>query len=462
MAQQILFKRGSNVYESYLLLQNALNKLAWTPGEPVVASYLNEKLEKRTIIAIGVATGVENANNSDCYRVILEEKSVNDAISSLQGTLSVLADTLSDHVETLANGTGEGAISGHVINSDESEIEFINGIGKIKNASIALNKLATSASSGILGYRSNELNSTDGAAPVRVLSWSEIASALIEHANFKSFNGAVVGGIEPTIDDGKLRITLGDGLIAAADGDNAVKISIDGELGGQQGALNVTTAEGSQIIFSGTTDALKGEFPSALQFKSAPAITEGAVSVGDAGDNDDSSLIPTISYVREKIKSAIAETDAMTYKGVLDPTVDGFTLPAGNSGDTYKVSKAGSISELGEVHVGDMVICTKDNTDAGKPGNWDLIEVHDGSISAPVSAVDGNIAVFAQNGAALVDSEVKASDLLLKGASTRITVNNGLSASGELGSEEGLTISHDAVTVSDETEGDVITDITVM
>ena len=89
-----------------------------------------------------------------------------------------------------------------------------------------------------------------------------------------------------------------------------------------------------------------------------------------------------------------------------------------------------------------------------------MIEVHDGSISAPVSAVDGNIAVFAQSGAALVDSEVKASDLLLKGA-THITVTNGLSASGELGSEEGLTISHDVVTVSDETEGDVITDITV-
>lgn len=459
MAQQILLKRGSKVYENYLLLQNALNNLAWTPGEPVVASYLNEKLEKRTIIAIGVAIGIENANNSDCYRVILEEKSVNDAISSLQGTLSVLADTLSDHVETLANGTGKDAISGHVINSDESEIEFTNGIGKIKNASIALNKLATSASSGILGYKSSDLNPTDGAAPVKVLTWDDIASALIEHANFKPFNGAVVGGIEPTSDDGKLRITLGDGLIAAADGDNAVKISIDGELGGQQGALNVTTAEGSQIIFSGTTDALKGEFPSALQFKSAPSITEGAVSVGDPGDNDDSALIPTVSYVREKIKSAIAETDAMTYKGVLDPTVDGFTLPSGNSGDTYKISKNGSILGLGDVHVGDMVICTSDDTSANTPASWDLIEVHDGSISAPVSAVDGNIAVFTQGGAALVDSNVQAEDLLLKG-STTIVVNDGLTGGGVLGNGE-LTISHNTVEVTDETTGDVITDITV-
>lgn len=461
MAQQILLKRGSKVFDNYLQLQAALKNLVWVEGEPVVASYLNEKLEKRTIIAIGIANGIENADNSDCYRVILEEKSVNDAISSLQGTLSVLAGTLSDHADTLANGTGENAISGHVVNSDESEIEFTNGIGKIKNASIALNKLATSASPGILGYKSTEISPTDGAAPVRVLSWDDIASALAEQAGFKPFNGAVIGGIEPSIEDGKIRITLGNGLIAAADGSSAVKISIDGELGNQQGALDITTAEGSQIIFSGSTDALKGELATNFQFKSAPSITEGAVTVGDPRDNDDSSIIPTVSYVRAKIKDAIAETDAMTYKGTLDPTVDGFVLPAGNSGDTYKVSKAGSISGLGEVHVGDMVICTEDNTEAGVPGNWDLIEVHDGSISAPVSAADGNIAVFAQGGAALVDSEVKASDLLLKGASTRITVNNGLSASGELGSEEGLTISHDVVTVSDETEGDVITDITV-
>ena len=97
--------------------------------------------------------------------------------------------------------------------------------------------------------------------------------------------------------------------------------------------------------------------------------------------------IPTTAAVKSYVDSALGANDAMVYKGTLDATSDGIYTPAANCGDTYKVSAAGKVNGV-NVQVGDMFICTTDNTEAATStnaatvqNNWNVIQANiDGAL----------------------------------------------------------------------------------
>jgi hypothetical protein len=66
--------------------------------------------------------------------------------------------------------------------------------------------------------------------------------------------------------------------------------------------------------------------------------------------------------------SQFALNDAMIYKGVLNGANPTAYTPAADAGHTYKVATAGLINGVA-VQVGDMLICTTDNTAAATADN---------------------------------------------------------------------------------------------
>lgn len=97
--------------------------------------------------------------------------------------------------------------------------------------------------------------------------------------------------------------------------------------------------------------------------------------------------IPTTAAVKSYVDSALGANDAMVYMGVLEATDEGIYTPAANCGDTYKVSAAGKVNGI-NVQVGDMFICTTDNTEAATStnaatvqNNWNVIQANiDGAL----------------------------------------------------------------------------------
>lgn len=453
MSQQILFKRGLTLYNSLGEVKAAFDGLTWTTGEPVIAKYLDSSVVK-VLFGIGIGDGVGSAN----YRLVCDHETVNQILTRLGN----LTTALSDHEDQLADGTTPG----HVVNDESSDIVFENGIAKIKAGKIGLDSISTSSTSGILGYKSEDLSTTNNNAPAVVMTWDDVVKEL-GNIGFYTFRKATIGGesVESQSVQGELKITLDDNFTVTKDAsNNSLHIALNGTVSdGEEGApVTLTTASGP-VKISGTSNAIITEFGPDVAFPNTPAIQNETVTVGSAGDVDTSKAVPTVGYVIQKINSVLASNDAMHYMGTLDPSAAEFKLPAGNAGDTYKITAEGTIEGLGEVHVGDMVICKTDNTAESTAANWDVIEVHDGSISAPTTATNGNIAVFDANGSALADGGVKVADLV-KG-STLVGATNGLeltgsNTTGALGNGN-VIIGHSEVTLTEEGKetGTVVTGV---
>jgi hypothetical protein len=112
---------------------------------------------------------------------------------------------------------------------------------------------------------------------------------------------------------------------------------------------------------------------------------------------------PTLSTdaaTKGYVDGILAANDAMIYKGVIDCSADP-NYPAANAGDTYKVSVAGHIGGNSgpSVSIGDMVICTADNTSAGTQAAvgayWNVIHVNAsaGSVTSSSTGVTDNAVV---------------------------------------------------------------------
>lgn len=445
MSQQILFKRGTVVYTDLSKAKDAFDKLTWTAGEPVIASYL-ENSNIRLLFAIGIADG----EGSSCYRII----SNFDEVKDLQQLFVDTDKNLSSHIEALANGT----TAGHVINSEDSAIEFIDGVAKLKEGSVSLDTLVQSAASGIIGVKSEDL-ATGGKASL--MTWEEVIVEL-GSAGFNTFKKITVGGqsIEAASLQDSLEINLDSNFTVTKDGK---KLNVSFTAGEAEFNTSLTTASGP-IKISGTTDAIVTEFnmseDEGIAFPLPPTI-ENSVQVGSLGDNEKSAAIPTVGYVVQKINKALAETDSMHYKGVFDPSTE--TLPAGDAGDTYKISVNGTVEGLGELHAGDMIICNADGTGAGDSSKWDLIEVHNGSLMGPADATSGNLLVF-ENNNTVSDSGVSVNDIVTK--STKVTAGDGLeldssNKTGVLASDVKISHSKVNVTETDKETGDVVKSVTV-
>jgi hypothetical protein len=442
MSQQIIFKRGKDTYSTLNAATAAFNLLEWKAGEPAVARYLDGG-NTRLLFAIGIADGVGSTN----YRVI----SNIDTVDDLQKIVAQLDRDFTSHEGTMADGT----TAGHVINDESSDIEFTDGIAKLKAGSVSLDSLAKSAEAGIIGVKAEDLASGGSAS---LLTWEEVILEL-GNQGFKTFNKVKIGDQEiaaSSLQD-SLEIGLDDNFTVTKSGN---KLNISFTAGEAEFNTTLTTASGP-IKISGTTDAIVTEFSptEAVTFPTAPAITGGAVQVGDSADNANSAAIPTVGFVNKKIEAALASNDAMHYRGTFDPTTE--TLPAGDAGDTYKISVEGEIDGLGLLHVGDMIICNADGTAEGTTSGWDVIEVHSGSLMGPETAVSGNLVVF-DSANSVSDSGINASSLVTN--SRKVTAGAGL----ELGSGNGsgtlaadVTIQHAKVELTEENKetGDVVKSI---
>lgn len=171
---------------------------------------------------------------------------------------------------------------------------------------------------------------------------------------------------------------------------------------GQFGPISLKSKSTSQIKIEGPLDELEATLTSSAQLPTGATAATQAIT-------DDSTKIATTAFVQALLKDKFAAADAMTYKGVI---AGGTNLPAGNAGDFYKVSTAGTISGI-KVHVGDILICKTDNTAANTAANWDLICITpDGTVYGPGTSVANNIPTFSNaTGTALKDSGIPVSDI---------------------------------------------------
>lgn len=444
MSQQILFKRGAEIYSNRTAAIEKLNTLTWAAGEPIIANY-NDNGETRILFAIGIANRV----GSQGYRIISDFETVSQLITSL--------DTLSKALESHEGSLVSDENAGHVINDETSDIEFTNGIGKLKQGSLALESLTSSAAAGIIGYKFNDLVS--GEASASIMTWNDVLGEL-NTAGLKIFSKIKMGKasdtenmveVTPSQLGTTLSITTDDNITVSSPAANQLYISLNADL--SEAGSELKTLENQPIVISGTTTEIVTAFnPNGVALPGGSTAT--TVSIGSTYDNTSSNVIATVGYVSQKINSVLESNDAMHYMGTFDPTTQ--TLPSGNAGDTYKISVDGEIVDLGSVHVGDMIICNADNTAEGTASGWDLIEVHNGSLIAPEDVVGGNLVIFG-TGNEVADSGIKAESLLTKD-SAGITAGDGLEGGGSFASGS-ITISHETVTTAVEGEGSLITGI---
>jgi hypothetical protein len=447
MSQQILFKRSLTTFNSRAEAVTKFDSLTWNAGEPVIANYIDNGVT-RVLFAIGIA----NLVGSQGYRIISDFETV----GQLTTALSNLSTALGAHEDVLATGTGEDAVAGHVINSDESDIEFTNGIGKLKTGSLALESLTKNAAAGIIGYKSSDL--VDGEASASIMTWNDVLGEL-NTAGLKIFGKIKMGKasdaehmveVTPSQLGATLSITTDANITVSSPGAKQLHISLNADL--SEAGSELKTLENQPIVISGTTTEIVTAFnPAGVALPGGS--TAATVGIGSTYDTESSTVIATVGYVSQKINSVLESNDAMHYMGTFDPTTQ--TLPSGNAGDTYKISVDGEIVDLGSVHVGDMIICNADNTVEGTASGWDLIEVHNGSLIAPEGATGGNLVIFG-NGNEVADSGISADSLLTKNSG--ITAGDGLEGGGSFANGN-VTISHETVTTEVVGEGSLITDI---
>ena len=327
-----------------------------------------------------------NGDGVGKYKIIASFSDITDVTEAL----SAINTGLQAHIKTLANGT----TSGHVVGSDLSDFEWTQGVGTLKPETIDLSHFAKAPDAGLIGIASGDV--TSGEAPMDFLSWSQVVSE-IEKA----------------------------------------------------GSISIKTKDNQVISLSGKADQIEVTISNSITLPGNPKIGT-SVAVGGSLDKDGGLEIANIDYVRKKIDSVLAAGDAMHYLGQLDPAIT--KLPAGDAGDTYVISNNVSadtdITGLGEMHVGDLLICKTDGTVAETPDNWELIETHKDTIFGPSGAVDENIVVFSgTSGKVAKDSGVSINNVVKD--TRKVTATDGLeldsaNSSGALSKD--IIIKHSPVT----------------
>lgn len=167
-------------------------------------------------------------------------------------------------------------------------------------------------------------------------------------------------------------------------------------------AALATTAYGRAFLALANQAALFGLLPTS---------TDGTF----AGASD--TVLPTQKAVKTYADALIGANDAMVFKGVIDASTNP-NYPAGNRGDTYKVSVAGKVGGAAgpNVEVGDLVICITDatvtGTQAAVGANWTIVQVNiDGAVTGPAASTSGDFAMFSGVGGKVLQDTGLALDI---------------------------------------------------
>jgi hypothetical protein len=131
---------------------------------------------------------------------------------------------------------------------------------------------------------------------------------------------------------------------------------------------------------------LGGTAAASYALLASPTFT-GTPAAPTAGAGTNTTQIATTAYVVAEILARLASNDAMLYKGAIDASSNP-NYPAGDAGDTYRISVAGKIGGASgpNVEVGDMIILHVDGSAAGTQAavgaNWDIIQTNiDGAVT---------------------------------------------------------------------------------
>lgn len=154
----------------------------------------------------------------------------------------------------------------------------------------------------------------------------------------------------------------------------------------------------------------------ALKIPTSYLDTDGTLAA-----NSDAKLA-TQKAVKTYADQLIAAADAMVFKGVIDCAANP-NYPAGDAGDTHKISVAGKIGGASGVvvEVGDTAMCITDSTASGDHvtvgAHWNVIQVNiDGAVVGPASVTDEHIAIFdGVTGKLIKSGGVVLADLTLDG-----------------------------------------------
>jgi hypothetical protein len=123
--------------------------------------------------------------------------------------------------------------------------------------------------------------------------------------------------------------------------------------------------------------------------------------------------VPSQNAVKAYADALIGANDAMVYKGVIDASANP-NYPAGNKGDTYRISVAGKIGGASgpNVEVGDIIIGLTDGSSAGNHAtvgsSWNIVQSNiDGAVTGPASSTTADFATFSgTTGKVIQDSGV--------------------------------------------------------
>jgi hypothetical protein len=196
-----------------------------------------------------------------------------------------------------------------------------------------------------------------------------------------------------------------------------------------RGFLALTAQAGLMALIAQGTTAVQGILQLATNVEAttgtdtAKAVTAaGVAAVFTARIDTNVNLgasnvnVPSQAAVKAYADALIGANDAMVYKGVINASTNP-NYPAGNAGDTWRISVAGKVGGASgtNVEIGDMISCLVDGSAAGTQAvvgaNWNIIQANlDGAVIGPVSAVSGNFATYSGTSGKIIQDSLLALD----------------------------------------------------
>jgi hypothetical protein len=177
----------------------------------------------------------------------------------------------------------------------------------------------------------------------------------------------------------------------------ATKVYVDTEVAKAKVAANIsysntasemdgTTVQDALDTVDGRLDAVEGDYIPLSYLDTDVTLAANS-----------NAKVASQQAVKVYVDGLLAASDAMVYRGVIDASTNP-NYPAGDAGDTYRISVAGKIGGASgpNVQVGDIIICLTDETASGDHAtvgiHWNIVQTNiDGAVTGPASSTDNFI-----------------------------------------------------------------------